>query len=712
MATAIDIASLRETLRTPDAVRRNAFEVLRAIAGLASNSEHELFAHEMVLRALENRVHFAKYGAVLDSLVRSVGLFPYLELGALSFRDAVAYEFHRPENMGEDFVFHREQAEVYQRLMDGGSVILSAPTSFGKSKIIDAIIASERFRNLAVVVPTLALIDETRRRLAQFSDRYKIITHLSQQPAGSNIFVLTAERAVAYEHFPPIEFFVIDEFYKLNAMSEDQTRTVALNQAFYKLRKFGGQFYLLGPNIQRIPDGLEAAFRCYFYPTKFTTVVSEQITVPGKGSDIERLVKLCRNLEEPTLIFCRSPARVNEVAHALLSAHVGIDTPELRSAAAWAGRNYHQDWIFGKSLVHGVGIHHGRLPRALAQYVVRMFNDLKLRFLICTSTLIEGVNTKAKNVVIFDNKIARQQIDFFTFNNISGRSGRMFEHFVGNVYLFNEPPTEQLPFVDFPLLTQDRSTPESLLVQMDKEDLAPLSRERMLKYYQQSVLSMAVLRKNSSIDPDAQIRLAQHLLEAPDRWSRELSWNQYPNSRQLEVVCDLIWSFLVQATRGRGGVFSARQLAFKIWQMLRVPDTAERVRQELRPGQYAAKTPDEAVERILEFERTWAGFELPRYLTAVSTIQRAVFEPLGLAFGDFSTFATQVECFFRNPVAAALDEYGVPFQMGIKVSEALGETADLDAALAKLKGLSIEGMILDDFERELLSDAKAFLPVS
>ena len=706
----MNIETLRAVLRSPDAVKEKPFEVLKTIACLVGSPEQELIAHEMVLRALEQRHCFGPYLEILYSLVRSVGLFPYLEPDTLGFRDIVAYELHRPENMGDDFVFHREQAEIYRRLLNGDSVILSAPTSFGKSRIIDAIIATGRFRNVAVIVPTLALIDETRRRLTQFSARYKIVSHLSQQPGESNIFIFTAERAVAYGRFLPIEFFVIDEVYKLNAMSGDETRTVALNQAFYRLRKFGGQFYLLGPNIARIPEGIESAFRCYFYPTKFTTVVSEQIPVLGSGNEIQRLVSLCRELQDPTLIFCRSPARVNEVAHALLINGVGVGTPNLQSAAEWSARNYHPDWVFSKSLLHGIGIHHGKLPRALSQYIVRKFNELGLRFLICTSTLIEGVNTKAKNVVIFDNKIAHEQIDFFTFNNISGRSGRMFQHFVGNVYLFNEPPTEQLPFVDFPLFTQDRDTPDSLLVQMEQDDLAPPSRERMQKYRDQNVLPIAVIRENASIDPEAQLRLAHHLLEAPDRWSFILSWDGFPTGPQLEAVCELIWSFFVQATRSRGGVYSARQLAFKVWQLLRVPSSSERVRQELRPGKFAAKTPDEAVERVLEFERTWVSFELPRYMMALSRIQRATLEPLGLPFGDYSVFTSQVECFFKSPVVAALDEYGVPLQVGVKITDALGESENLDAALAKLKDIRLEQLGLDDFEKELLSDARGFLP--
>jgi replicative superfamily II helicase len=42
----------------------------------------------------------------------------------------------------DEIVFHRVQAEVYARLMEGENVVLSAPTSFGKSLIIDAVVAS------------------------------------------------------------------------------------------------------------------------------------------------------------------------------------------------------------------------------------------------------------------------------------------------------------------------------------------------------------------------------------------------------------------------------------------------------------------------------------------------------------------------------------------------------------------------------------------
>jgi len=709
MADYMNIDEIRAILNTPESITKNEFDIVKNIGLLVNDPDKSDMARELVLRVLEQRGKFHTTKPIIEALTRAVGLFPYNDPDQLDLRDLIAYEYHRPLNMPEDFVFHREQAEVYHRLLAGDNVILSAPTSFGKSRIIDAMIATDKFNHIAVIVPTLALIDETRRRLSQFSSRYKIITHLSQCPGDRNIFVLTAERAVAYENFPKIEFFVIDEFYKIDALEEDDTRTVALNVAFQRLLKMGGQFYMLGPNVEKVPVGIQEKYRCYFYPTRFTTVIAEHKPVGGQGSDLERLVSLCRTLVDPTLIFCRSPARVNEIARLLLDNGIGVQVPELASAAEWAAKIYHPEWIWGRAIINGIGIHHGRLPRSIAQYTVRIFNDLKLRFLICTSTLIEGVNTKAKNVIVFDNQIAKQKIDFFTFNNIKGRSGRMFEHFIGNVYLFAPPPDELLLFVDFPLFSQDNRTPDSLIVQIDEGDLRETARERTQKWTDQDVLPISIIRENATIDPDTQIELAKHLRDESALASKMLTWNRTPSPEQLRYVCRLIWKYLVEAKRKRTGVFSDGHLVFKIWQLYWTHSCSERIRRELTSKKYPAKTPDEAVERVLQFDRVWAGFEFPRYLMALSRIQQHVLGSLGLKTGNYAFFSSQVECLFRNPVVAALDEYGIPMQVAERIQPILGTTSDLDVAVQNLKRIDLKLLSLDAFERELLEDAKQYL---
>ena len=707
MAGGLTVEELRGYLAKPEAINGNGFTILKNLASIAANGEKGDLARELVLRALEVRTAFRGSQPILESIVRSVGLFPYADQTQLGLRESIAYEYHRPLGMPEDFVFHREQAEVYWRLLSGDSVVLSAPTSFGKSRIIDAIIATGKFKSIAVIVPTLALIDETRRRMAQYSDKYKIVTQLSQKPSERTIFVFTAERAISYKYFSKVEFFVIDEFYKIDAQRENDQRTVALNIAFHRLVKMGGQFYLLGPNVERIPRGFEEKYRCYFYPTQFSTVVSEQVTVEGEGDELARLVGLCQKLTESTLIFCSSPSRVNTVANHLLDHNIGVESRSLAGAAEWGAKTYHPDWIWSRALRKGIGVHHGRLPRSLGQYTVRMFNELTLRFLICTSTLIEGVNTKAKNVVIFDNEIARRKIDFFTFNNIKGRSGRMFEHFVGRVYLFDPPPQESLPFVDFPVFSQGKETPNSLIVQIENEDLTNTSKERVKKWNDQDVLPVGLLRENAAVDPERQLALAEQLGEDARNVAPLLAWNRIPTTEQLNYACELIWKYLLE--RRIGGVFSAAQLAFRIWELRRVPSSAERIAKELSPGKYAAKTADEAVERVLQFERVWAGWEFPRYLSTLSSIQAHVLRKLRLGHGNYGFFASQVQSLFRNPVVGALDEYGIPLQIAERLEEALDTPDDLDAALKNLKASDLAKLGLSEFEQELVEDARRYL---
>ena len=700
----MNVNEIKQALSFPDGIEPAAFEILRAISTYVNNPETEEEARDLVLRALEHRKRFGGFSEILDGLTREMGLFPYLSPESLNIRDTIAFDFHKPD-VGSEFVFHRVQAEVFRRLMDGENVILSAPTSFGKSRIIDAVIGSGKFNNLAIIVPTIALIDETRRRLSCFSDRFKVVSQLSQRPAEKNLFVFTAERLNAYEDLPRIDFFVIDEFYKIGAIGIDESdRTVALNQAFYRLAKGCGQFYLLGPSIKAIPEGLETKLPCYFIPTKFATVASDVINVFEWEDELAKLIEICGTLDEPTLIFCRSPKRVNEVANALLSAGIGTDSGGMKEASEWTGAHFHEDWVYAHAIARGIGLHHGRLPRSLGQLSVHSFNAGKLQFLICTSTLIEGVNTCAKNVIVFDHAINRQKFDFFTFNNIKGRSGRMFEHFVGRVFLFHPPPEEELPFVDFPSFTQDGNVPKSLLVQLDSEDLSANSKERMREIYEQGVLPLEIIRQNSSIDPLAQIALAKEISGFSQPFASMLLWRSIPSYEELQFSVNLLWKFFIQ--RAKGSVFSSNQLTFKIWSLCQNPDVKSRILEELKPGPYQAESADEAVERVLAFDRNWAGFEFPRLLMALWRIQAHVLEPKFGKSGNYSFFAARVEQLFRNPALVALEEYGLPLQIGEKVSRYIQLSDELDTAIAQIRNVRGSDCDLNTFEAELLKDVQ------
>src|SRR5690349_10240129 len=181
MAEHLDEAVLRDVLADGEQFASRAFEILRSIASrIADEAFDEAASRDLVIRALEHRDRRADLEPVFSSLAAQVGLYPYADPVALGESQLLAFEAQRPFGAASDYVFHQEQGHVYRSLLDGENVILSASTSFGKSLVIDALLASRDFTNCAVVVPTIALLDETRRRLSRYRD-YKVITHTSQR---------------------------------------------------------------------------------------------------------------------------------------------------------------------------------------------------------------------------------------------------------------------------------------------------------------------------------------------------------------------------------------------------------------------------------------------------------------------------------------------------------------------------------------------------
>ena len=701
---------LRNILRRKVSADTDRFQIIKEVEMLVVTEQ--TVGQEFVLRLLARIKDFQGMESMIHSLVRQVGLFPYLEEENLSLKDTIAYEVHRPSGFKENIVFHHAQAEVYYTLLRGENVVLSAPTSFGKSLIIDSIIASQKHSNIFIIVPTIALIDETRKRLSKFKDSYKIITHPSQSFSQRNIFILTQERAIEIIPNVNVDFFVIDEFYKLSPQKTDEERCHVLNQVFYMLVKKDAQFYLLGPNIEEVTPSLLDNVKFELIITDYKTVVSERHRVNLKNGEnsIERLIELSSSLDDPTLIFCQSPASANKVAQAFFNSNKFERTDENQNLANWLRSNYHSQWILPYCLEYGIGIHHGKIPRAIAQKCIKLFNEGKIRYLICTSTLIEGVNTKAKNVIVYDNKIAKTKIDYFTFNNICGRSGRMFSHFIGHIYLFHEPPVAELPLVDFPIFSQANDVPEKLLINVDIEDLNESSKSKLNKYFEQDVLSQETLRKNSYIDLDKQLELASFIQSKLNRVYNLMKWEQYPTNEQLKSACRLIWNYFVSSRKRIYGVSSGEQLHFRLNQFRGAKNIKNFIATIIEAEN--AQTPESvnsAIELAFDIQRHWINYLFPRYLMSLGDIANDIFKKNNLPLCDYSYFASLVECYFMSPYVIPMDEYGLPIQISKRIGDIINISPDMDEALKQLSNFTPTQELFSDIEREFIEEFKAYI---
>ncbi|HBO82937.1 MAG TPA: hypothetical protein DD502_32930 [Cupriavidus sp.] len=300
-------------------------------------------------------------------------------------------------DIGQDqpVTLHSEQSLVLKHLLEGTNLAVSAPTSFGKSLIIDAYIAIQKPKNVLILVPTIALTDETRRRLSRkFSAQYKIVTTADVSLAEKNILIFPQERAIHYaSKLESLDLLVVDEFYKAS-QEFDKERSPALLRAMMKLGAIAKQKYYLAPNISRLNDN-PFTEDMLFLPLDFNTVFLEKYELYREiGNDAQRkndaLIEILAQ-ETKSLIYAGTYSNVERVSNLLLAKTEPVDSEVLSAFSDWLATNYDPNWILTSLVKRGTGIHTGQLHRSLSQIQVKLFEEeAGLRTLVSTSSIIEG----------------------------------------------------------------------------------------------------------------------------------------------------------------------------------------------------------------------------------------------------------------------------------------------------------------------------------
>lgn len=670
------------------------FEELKALVRYTRSPERVEEGRDRLIRFLDSFDHGTDSEvAIVDSLCAYFGLFPYVTQGSkfLSTAEAMAYEFHRPDvDLGnESFVFHEDQAKVYFRLLDGESVILSAPTSFGKSAILDALVASRRWDNFVVIVPTVALIDEVRRRLTAFSTSYCLVTHPTQPTGERNIYILTQERFLDLPTVPQVDFFMIDEFYKLCSTGTDVQRMSLLNIAWKQLRSTGAQYYLAGPNVDRLAQSLDEGLRHSLFVSRYQTVAVdvEYRDNVADGQILDDMCQLWPELQGSTLVFVSAPSRAERVAVQVAGFPAVLEpTSFARKVAEWLSINYHPEWRVVQALRSGVAIHTGPMPRSLQRVMIRLFGQGSVSVLVCTSTLIEGVNTSAKNVIVYDKKINNKPIDYFTFSNVRGRAGRMSRHFLGRVISYMDPPAEVLTEVDIPIDSQGDAAPVSAIVQLPSEELTDSSRKRLEPIFEQSYLSLATIRANKGFDPELQIEAAKLIYE--DSLLRaKLARSGSLSIREMRPVIDFCFNNILTPTQRRG--MNVPRLVGMVDAVRQSGGCLVEVVSKQEQYKYPNEDVSDLVSRVLAFERNWMGFTIPSMLRSMQRIYNEIASNLGERAANYEFFISQVESLFLPAGVLDLDEYGLPVPIAMRFySMGMVQSSDVSLVLSSFVSLA------------------------
>lgn len=649
-----------------------------------------------------------EYDQVLNHLIRQVGLYPYLQLETAAWQDRFVYEAFKVD-VGADtpLTLHREQSSVLSKLISGHNLAVSAPTSFGKSFIVDSFISIKRPKNIVIIVPTIALTDETRRRLHnKFSDQYKIITTTDVALGEKNIFIFPQERSIHYvDKIDELDILVIDEFYKASP-SFDKERSPSLLKAIMKLGERAKQRYFLAPNISSINESMFTR-GMEFIHIDFNTVFLEKHDLykeilgdENKKSDA--LLDILRNNQGKTLIYAGTYSNIDKVSNLLIDNCELTTSKKLKWFEEWLTVNYDRNWHLTNLVKRGCGIHNGQLHRSLSQIQIRLFEESDgLKSIVSTSSIIEGVNTSTENVIIWRNRNGSSRLNDFTYKNIIGRGGRMFKHFVGKIYILEPPPesTETQLELEFPDELLGEVNEQEFKKELTKEQIAKII---SFKQEMTSILGDATYKKlqaegsfesaNSMLIRDIAVDITENM----DEW-KGLG---YLNSTNVNNWDRLLYK-VINLQPGAWGIEYSKFVGF-------IKILSNNWASTIPELLYQLDDLDIGVDDFFKLERN-ATYKFAALLNDINSIQKEVL--LGQET-DISPFISSISHAFLPPVVYQLEEYGLP-RMIAKKMQAYGvlnfEDSDLHLhdAISRLSGITFNGVveqvpILDEFDKYIL----------
>lgn len=648
---------------------------------------------------------------VVNHLVRSLGLYPYIDMRTASWQDQVAHEAFKVDvGDKEDVTLHRAQSHLLKRLFQGVDVAVSAPTSFGKSFIVDSFIARARPRNVVIIVPTIALTDETRRRLyRKFSSDYTIITTPEVALGERNILIFPQERVFGYlDKIDEIDFLIVDEFYKAEPATKNDERARILLKAIIELSRKAKQRYFLAPNISDVEEnpftkGME------FVRIDFKTVITEfhenyKEFDPDNQDQQKKdcLLSIVKGNNSKTLIYAGSYAQTDEVLNILIENLPNVDSWILNAFSGWLKENYGDDYKLAQAVLKGVGIHNGKIHRSLSQLQVKLFEkNGRINNLVSTSSIIEGVNTSAENVVLWSNRNGNHGLTSFAYNNIAGRGGRMFQYFVGKVYNLVEPPAREQKSLklDFP---------DDVLVSIDVEKhKQDLTREQIIK----------IIAFSEEVDAEVGQGTYSKLVNAPEL-------RGYTGFQIRGVVSELIenenaYSSLPQLLSDdtkkwnsplRDCYYHMSHMDLRDWQFIRFVKILSQNWTKTIPellAEFKEKGVDVTIDTFFDYERRVA-YDLANMLGQVNSIMRYI-RPKSK---DISPFVFKASHAFLPKLVYELEEYGLPRMISRKIHRAglvdlEQEDKSTNEILSVFKGIGCENIAeilgLSRFERYILT---------
>lgn len=443
---------------------------------------------------------FSPSNLMLDKSLKDEGIYSPIA----SYFDKIRILAHDLKNQvlvaGRTYTLTGFQAELWKIIEESRLIGVSAPTSAGKSfliylKIVDLI--SKGYNRIVYVVPTLSLISQVMTDLTRLLQEHNLhgieVLNSFEEGIDSFIYVVTQERAIVIfsdngvEH---LSLLVVDEVQNLEKVGNDsENRPKILYDILTDVRNDieVEKIILSGPRLRNIgnlgfrvfgeastekatdaPPVLSLTYSIskqktkHFlnqYSTIFETPIQLEIehdhSIQGLGQTQytekfnEYLHHVLNRLSgDVNVVFSPTSNQARKSAEAYAKAkkaHISNTTEKCTSLAEYLRASVHPRYELPNIVENGIAYHTGKTPMHVRKSIEFATSKNWINTLFCTTTLMQGVNLPANNVVIRNPNLFTKRkggretaLSAYEFANLRGRAGRLLTDFIGRTIVLDE----------------------------------------------------------------------------------------------------------------------------------------------------------------------------------------------------------------------------------------------------------------------------------
>jgi len=476
----ISNAEYKKLLKYSDFLSNSKDSFHRSLSLKLISSLYELYNHEKNCQL------------VVKSVLSKFGLFSAEEKfvdNALSLPVSVELSSnYRKMNQQiglTDDIFTNAQFEIYQSILKNLHFSFSGPTSLGKSFLLKntAIDLAKKVKNIVFILPTKALLEEYLIDIRQLLSQRNIDNiNVTKSVSGfskdeKNILIFTQER---YNSFlfeknysnENIDVLFVDEAHKLadnksrrsitlfkvirrtidyypNAKLVFSSPVISNPEMFFKTFDLNEQSKSLVVRESPVTQNLyfsnldSGEFKYFDSITKDTY----KFKPDRRYRNSFDLIASTGQSSHSNLVFISSKIECVKKCGEFISYMVSngllakTQDEELIRESEFIADFVHKDFILAKYLKYGIALHNGSLPVFIRKRIEDLYSRKKIKYVFCTSTLLEGVNLPTQNVFIYPfnkstvNNAEKCNLDFW---NLAGRAGRYRNELSGNIVCIGE----------------------------------------------------------------------------------------------------------------------------------------------------------------------------------------------------------------------------------------------------------------------------------